>query len=435
MKYVTSRRNSIYFRLAKLLLAAFVIAGVCFLALNISGEYLIYYCFESSEFVTKENNKRIENLQKYVTDHHISTTDSDKLTKWVKEQRVIYIRIYKGHTLSYDSNYPDVSSEAYEEEDYYAWESVYQVKFEDGEADVLINGLYTYEYYNYALIAEILISFGIFIGIVMFGIRGTIRYIQKLSKEIGILEGGDLDYQITIAGHDELTALAISLDDMRKSFREQVEQEALLTMANKKIITEMSHDLRTPLTALLIYAEVLKKRKYRDEAQMWEYIEKLNKKAHQIKQLSDHIFEYALVSSEEEVILEEPQTLRTVFYDPLSEMASYLEQQGYRTVLDVQWEEKKIRICSDYIVRILDNITSNITKYADADYPIMISSVSYDGFVGISFENHKQRHTGREESTHIGIRNIENMMPKMDGVCEVRQSDETFRIILLFKSV
>lgn len=417
------------------MLIAFLIAGACFLTLNISGEYLINHYLESSDFVAKANNKRIENLQKYVTGNQISTDDFDKLTQWVKKQRVIYIQIYKGHTLLYDSNYPDVSAETYEADDYYAWESVYQVEFEDGEADVVINGLYAYEYYNYALVAEILISFGIFIGVVMLGIRRTIRYIQKLNKEIGILEGGDLDYQITIAGNDELTELAASLDDMRKSFREQTEQEMLLTMANKKIITEMSHDLRTPLTALLIYAEVLKKRKYRDEAQMWEYIEKLNKKAHQIKQLSDHIFEYALVSSEERMILEEPQTLRAAFYDPLSEMTSYLEQQGYRTVLDVQWEEEEIRICSDYIVRILDNIASNITKYADAEYLIIISSVSYEGFVGICFENHKQENTGHEESTQIGIHSIENMMHKMDGRCEVRQSDQLFRIILLFKSV
>lgn len=417
------------------MLLAFAAAGICFFALSTVGDILIGHYFQNSDFVEKESGKRIEALQQYVTEQRISASDSGKLTEWVRKQKVIYIQIYKGNTMVYDSNYPDMSDDAYGEDGYYDWESVYHVTFEDGTADVLIHGLYAYEYYTYALIGEILLSFGIFLIIVMLGIRKTIRYIQKLSKEIGILEGGDLDYQITVHGNDELTALAVSLDDMRKSFREQVEQEALLTRANRRIITEMSHDLRTPLTALLIYAEVLQKRKYRDQEQMWEYIEKLNRKAHQIKQLSDHIFEYALVSSEEEAVLEEPQQLQMVFYDLLSEMASYLEQQGFEIVQELKWGQDKIRICSDYIVRILDNIMSNITKYADKAHPVLIKSVSYDGFGGISFENQKVTQNRRNESTNIGIHNIKNMMAQMEGLCEVRQSEQTFRIMLLFKIV
>lgn len=435
MKYLANKRNSIYFKLAKLLAIAFVTAGASFLMLNISVDYLISDYFESPDFVKAENTKRMEEFQKYVTDSHISTTDSGKLSEWVKKQRVVYIQIYKGNVLSYDSSYPDVSGGIYDEDNYDDWAHVYHIKFEDGAADVLIHGLYAYEYDNYALIGEILVFFGIFIGVVMLGIRRTIQYIQKLSKEIEILEGGDLDYQITISGNDELTALAVSLDSMRKSFRDQVEQEALLTRANRRIITGMSHDLRTPLTSLLIYAEVLQMHKYRDEDQMWEYIDKLSRKAHQIKQLSDHIFEYALVSSEEMVVLDEPQTLQMTFYDLLSEMASYLEQQGYRLVQELQWEPGKICTCSDYIMRIFDNITSNIIKYADADYPVAVRSVSYDGFAGISFENHKQEQNRREESTNIGIHNIKDMMSKMDGFCEVKQSDQMFRIALLFKVI
>ena len=60
--------------------------------------------------------------------------------------------------------------------------------------------MYSYQYYNYAVIAELLLSFALFVGIVMLGIRYKIRYIRKLSSEIEILEGGDLDYEITVKG-------------------------------------------------------------------------------------------------------------------------------------------------------------------------------------------------------------------------------------------
>ena len=63
------------------------------------------------------------------------------------------------------------------------------------------------------------------------------------------------------------------------------------------MITEMSHDLRTPLTSLLIYTEILGKEAVKDPQQLMEYVRKIEKKARQIKRLSDNIFEYALIIS------------------------------------------------------------------------------------------------------------------------------------------
>lgn len=76
------------------------------------------------------------------------------------------------------------------------------------------------------------------------------------------------------------------------------------------MITDMSHDLRTPLTSIMIYTEILKKKKYKDEEQMQEYIEKIEQKTQRIKQLSERIFEYSLVTSEMEVALSEPNGLK-----------------------------------------------------------------------------------------------------------------------------
>lgn len=149
----------------------------------------------------------------------------------------------------------------------------------------------------------------------MRGIRKKIEYILKLRDEVEILEGGSLDYEITIEGSDELASLAGGLDSMRASLLRLMEQETQLVKENQKIITEMSHDLRTPITSIMLYTEILKTGKYQDGAQLTEYLGKIDRKARRMKQLTDRLFAYSLTSGGEEAALEKPETYTVLFYD------------------------------------------------------------------------------------------------------------------------
>ena len=189
----------------------------------------------------------------------------------------------------------------------------YTAEFADGTADVFLYGFFSYPLYSYAMIAEILLAVILLVVIVILGIHRPVRYIGRLKEECEILGSGDLDYQVTVQGKDELSLLARGLDNMRIALRESNEKEAELTAANRRMITEMSHDLRTPLTSLLIYTEILGKEAVKDPQQLMEYVRKIEKKARQIKRLSDNIFEYALITEETEAKLGEPQTLWSLF--------------------------------------------------------------------------------------------------------------------------
>ena len=65
------------------------------------------------------------------------------------------------------------------------------------------------------IFAALALSAVVFVILVLMGIRKKMNYIWKLSREIEILEGGDLDYSVTVSGKDELTALAQGLECMR----------------------------------------------------------------------------------------------------------------------------------------------------------------------------------------------------------------------------
>lgn len=449
MENIKAKLNSLYVELACLLLVAVVISGIFFAVINRAGNKIITDIFSDSIHIEKLSEEYIKKLQDYIDDEGVASNDSEKLTEWVRKQKIVSIQVYKDEILTYDSNYPDAAvEEAAAEGEYYEWEYYYTAEFADGTADVFLYGFFSYPLYSYAMIAEILLAVILLVVIVILGIRKPVRYIGRLKAECEILGSGDLDYQVTVQGKDELSLLARGLDNMRIALRESNEKEAELTAANRRMITEMSHDLRTPLTSLLIYTEILEKKAVKDPQQLMEYIRKIEKKARQIKRLSDNIFEYALITEETEAKLGEPQTLWALFYDPLSEMTAYLEERGYTVELqtnrgpasspddDSDSDRRQIRVNEEYINRIMDNIVSNIEKYADKSIPVRTEVVYTEEYGGLAFQNETacdardRRKT--EGSTNIGLHNVEKMMKNMNGYCEVKQTENIFEIALMF---
>lgn len=407
---------------------------IFFAVLEMAGEYAIRCFIINTDYMEQKDKKKIVQLQTYIRENHISAGDAKQLTNWVKDQSVVMVQVYRNGFIVYDSKYPEANLDeaAY---DPYDWGALYTLDFADGSAQVVLYGFYDYQFYHYALIGELVLAFFLFLGIVMLGIRKTIRYIRKLSQEIKILEGGDLHYPITVIGRDELAQLAEGLDSMRQSFLRQTEQEKQLALANQRMITEMSHDLRTPLTSIMLYTEILLQNKCENDEQKVSYIQKIDKKARRLKQLSDHLFEYALITGEEEVKLEEPRPFTAVFYDLLSETVSYLEQQGFHVTLNFTWKQYCIRTNPDYIARIFDNLTSNIVKYAELSEPVWIKDVYSGHNVGIMVGNIKKVLNGKIESNRIGLQNIQKMMEKMGGRAIVEQNSQDFAVTLLFPIV
>lgn len=433
--------HSLYFKLAGLLLAAVAVSGLFFVVINYAGEQIITKVFSDSSHIEKLSEAYIQDLQDYIDETKAASNDSEKLTEWVRKRKIVSIQVYKDEILTYDSNYPDAAVEDAEAEGaYYEWEYYYTAEFADGTADVFLYGFFSYPLYSYAMTAEILLAVILLVAIVILGIREPVRYIGRLKAECEILGSGDLDYQVTVQGKDELSLLARGLDNMRMALRESNEKEAELTAANRRMITEMSHDLRTPLTSLLIYTEILGKKAAKDPRQAMEYVRKIEKKARQIKRLSDNIFEYALITEETKAELGEPQTLRELFYDPLSEMTAYLGERGYTVELRPDTgsgsERRQIRVNEEYINRIMDNIVSNIEKYADKSMPVRIETIYTEEYGGLAFRNgiscstEDRRKT--EGSTNIGLHNVEKMMKNMDGYFRVKQTENIFEITLIF---
>jgi len=429
---IMGKKNSIYIQLLRLLSVSAIISVIVFLSLNYAGEKALDRYYYNFDYEDKMNEKYVGKFQQYISEHDITSRDADKINHWMRKQKILSISIYKDGIQVFDSAYPN--QELWEEEVAiadYEWEVYYSVTFADGEAILSIMGVYAYQLYNYAQIAELLISFALYLLLVLGGIRRKIEYIMLLKDEIEILEGGSLDYKITVMGKDELSALAEGLENMRLSIHGLIESEAQMAHHNQQIVTEMSHDLRTPITSMMLYTEILKKGNYKNEDQLTEYIEKIDKKARHMKQLIDHLFEYSLVAKEENIRLEEPETFEELFYDLFSEICSYLEQKGFHVIFQVKWMKGKAQVSTNYVMRVMDNITSNIVKYAELTSPVIISSVYEGSMAGFLFENKVLPEKDKTDSSGIGMQSVQSMMEKMNGACIIEQEGQKFRVKIL----
>lgn len=417
-------------RFGALLVLAGAVSALLFGCLHFGGGVLLERYFEDSGFQDRLTEKRILDLQDYVSTNGLSARDASHLTRWVKKQPLILLEIYRSNVLLYSSSAPEEWEED-EEAPFYDWNSYYEIDFADGPAEVVLYANDLFRWSSYLTTGALLLSCLLFLLIFLRGCRKIVAYICQLSQEIQAMEGGDLDVPITVQGNHELTQLAKSLDAMRQAFKEQREREVAVFRTNQTMITEMSHDLRTPLTALQIYTDILRFRKY-DPGQLGEYLEKIDAKAAQIRQLSENIFEYSLISREQTVQLDTPAPFRNVFHDVLSEMAAYLGQRGFSFQLELDWPEAEVAVYPAYIKRLADNMASNILKYADPVVSILMEVGEAEAGPWLALQNAVRLDGTEQESTQIGLDNMRTMMEKMGGYCQVLQTPSSFRVELRF---
>lgn len=376
--------------------------------------------YMGKDYVTKEARSNISSLQDFVNKNKVRSDDKAFLEEWLKKHKEVSITVFKDNTITYDTIM--VYEGFYDDQPYY------NVEFQDGAAKVYVVGYYGYNYYYTVILVSVIIAAFLFLAVCIGYMERKISYIMLLEREVKVLKRGSLDTMISVKGTDELATLAEGLNGMRLSLKENMEMKEKLQAANKSLVTGLSHDLRTPLTTLMIYLELLQNGKATDPMKEKQYLKKCSEKAVQIKTLSDQLFESVLVSEEKETELEEPQMVQYVLEDVISDLIMFLDSQGFHTKCQIEWRPVKVAVSIDYMIRIVNNISSNLLKYADAQMPVEIRIQYTKSFVEVHFINSIIPYKIKVESTKMGVENIRSMMDKMSGVCEVEEFNSCYKI-------
>lgn len=396
-----------------------------------SSNFLQQYFFSSGYFYEQEC-ERMRSFQKYVSANQLEASDSDQLRSWVQERNILEFTVSRGRWLLFDISIAGHIMSGSKEINRHTFKFYHTISFADGNADVCIYEGTDRKYYYLLLGISIFLGFLAFIGIFVTGMKEDVTYIQCLEQEVSLITQGNLQKTVTVKGQDELAQLALGLNIMREALHEKELIEKELRTAQEKLVLGMSHDLRTPLTGLFTYMEILRKQGQEGAVQK-EYIDKAYDKIVQIKNLSDQMFEYFFIHSHEVITLEPPEEIASAFRDYLSEMCALLECSGFSVDAGrLEWRPVCVQVNTDYLGRIVNNILSNIEKYASPDAEVQIQIIYEPGQVGICIQNGIAAPDQYVEGTGLGIKNISFMMQQLAGKAVIHKTEHIYQIVLYF---
>lgn len=184
--------------------------------------------------------------------------------------------------------------------------------------------------------------------------------------------------------------------------------------ANAELITAISHDIRTPMTSMLGYLGLLNDSGFEDKERCRQFTASAYAKAMDLKELTDELFRYFLVYGKAELELSlESYDGRLLLEQLLGEAEFDLIDSGFR-VQRIEFKgECSVSADPLYLKRTLDNMISNIKKYADPERPIMVITELTDGKLSVCISNYVKRSMDKVESTKIGIRTCRKIMEAM----------------------
>lgn len=415
-------------------LLSLLAAAAAFLACFTLGTNILDKTVYGESFVEKMADRQFESLQGYVEREQVTAKNLHRLNLWCSQGDQVYLSIYQEGVIRYDSSISNVENldlEYFNPE----WENPdreYTLLLSDGtEAQAF---LYYYSgdmLYYWAAGFSGLISFAVFSLCFIAIVHRKLRVIQQLKQELDILAGGDLNYPVTVSGQDELGELASGADQMRLAILAHRESEERVRSANSQLVTAMSHDLRTPLTSLLGYLELLDRGKYDGEAQLQHFIHQSLSKTLQIKDMADKLFEYFLVySSEWERPDMETADADGVFQQFWGEYAFSLENEGFSVNCDFGELGGAVRVNMDLLRRAFDNLYSNLRKYAERSKPLRLVYRREGGAVHLELSNAVSPRRNKKESTNIGPNTCRRILQYHGGTFQVKETDGQFQVMV-----
>lgn len=322
---------------------------------------------------------------------------------------------YRGSDTSYESSYSVAS--------------VYYVPFSDGIFAANIVEFSELKWYDLvSLLSWTVFILSLFSVLLTYNSYITKRII-KLSKEVAVITQGTWDADISCQGNDEISQLAVDIDDLRVAMMEQLEREKAVWNVNRELITSMSHDIRTPLTALIGYLDILDAGEYRSEEEKERYIGSSRQKALQLKDLSDKMFQYFLVFGKDSIEMsEETYNVGILFQQIVGEQLFYLQNMNFNIITDFTKRECSLTADIHYLKRLFDNLFSNVKKYAADGGDVLIKTRVVGSELLIYIGNDIRTDDLLVESTNIGLKTCQKIVEQMKGRFSTNRKDSYFEV-------
>ncbi len=421
----------------KLMIRVIASGLVCILIYIIFINIAVYYVDHmkvDSQIYHEQILSASQDFQNYVTENNLSVQDINAIRAWDKKQNLMHIKLIENGKSIYDSlDYtiritPKVSYIYYES----SIDPSQVISFRDGETNLYVTILYKQQ-----LEQRLDYFLGFFCVFIFFlstlhEFRVLVRDILEIKKGIQILEGGNLAYEIQSKRKDEITDLVNSINRMSRELDLQRKEEELLRQRNYDLVTSISHDIRTPLTTVNSYIDLIMDRKYSCPQELDRYLTKIKEKSILINDLSDNLFSHFLNQNKDYTYNFETVIGGEFISYLLNSMQESLRDKGYlmETEVDLK-DECFLKVDIMQIERVFNNLEGNLIKYAQKSKPIHYKAFLVNNMLYITGSNYIVQNS-QLDSHGVGIITCQEIMKLHSGEMRTYIEGDYYHIVIGF---
>ncbi|GAA0785416.1 sensor histidine kinase [Hathewaya limosa] len=232
-----------------------------------------------------------------------------------------------------------------------------------------------------------IVAFVVFIILFLLATKKKIQYIEYISKSLREISKGNLDYKVNIEGKDELAIVAYDINYMEEQIKDKIEKERRAEKTKNELITNVSHDLRTPLTSVMGYIGLVKEGRYENEKQREEYLNIAYNKAEKLKVLIEDLFAFTKMNNKGAQLNKNNIAINELIRQLIVELEPICEEKNI--VIDDKMKKSNImlEVDGDKISRVFENILSNAIKYSSPKEKIEINIEDDEKYCIVSISN------------------------------------------------
>ena len=423
--------RSLYIGLLYNVLKGLVFAVIVWLVIMTTSYYVIGVHFTTSEMKAERRAEYLKDLQRFVMNRQIGEENAEDIAEWVRENPYVYLIVYYDSATKRsddgeakeESNSPEINNKPGELMGSRIDETLdrnqlvadataggyHRIVLADGGSVTVAIAEYTENLYYTTFNIISIAAAGLIFTLSLVGyIRVVIERIKRFESDVTIVSEIDMSYEIVSEGADEIANLSGKVEQMRQSMLHHIKSEQEARETNAELIASISHDIRTPLTVLMGYIEMMKEHGGSDEV-MESYISATESTALRLKQLADDMFRYSLAYGGvgDSVRLEEYDA-KTLIEQLFSEHFFLMREMGYDVRVDNIDEKIScgsiVRSDAPNLMRIVENVFSNLRKYADINYPVEFYIRVSEGRLVLECKNRVSSDPAVAESNGIGLK-------------------------------
>lgn len=299
------------------------------------------------------------------------------------------------------------------------------------------------------LIIFVAFAFDLWVGyVLMRSINERFHIINGINR----IRDGEISYQVTEEMHGENVALAEAVNNIGDGIRKAVETSMKDERMKADLITNVSHDIKTPLTSIVNYVDLLKREDIQDE-KIKGYIEVLDAKSQRLKQLTEDLVEASKISSGNISYVFEKINLTELTNQAIGEFSEKFESKSLTVVDNLAGQSAFIEADSRRMWRVIENLFNNVYKYALPNTRIYLTmvqeTIGATDYVSLSVKNISAQPLNIDaselterfirgdvsrstEGSGLGLSIAKNLTEAQHGKFEIYLDGDLFKVTLTF---